>query len=263
MPITRETNFVMWDTSSISVTQLAGGTGGYAMGTLTIGPVNCSASTGSQISCRIDYPGDSDDRPQIRIDATLLNAGRAFVRAMVSGNETVRDTYGAVRGWSNTTSPNPYTVRSTLQANGNGTIRYEGRLINAWSMGNRATITIPVSYHPVSDTVDMQAGWFIANQWYRQTYYAVSQGWIPGGGTSCTAGVTCLTVNNLPTAYAPSNNKRLILVFAGRAFDGSTRPTNNLANYLEGQNATPGDLIFEHRSGFPGAVNDRVVVVSP
>jgi hypothetical protein len=69
-----------------------------------------------------------------------------------------------------------------------------------------------------------------------------------------------LTVNNLP---APSNNNRAILVFAGRALNGSTRPSGALTDYLEGQNSTPADLIFEHRAGVPVAINDRVVVVAP
>jgi hypothetical protein len=69
-----------------------------------------------------------------------------------------------------------------------------------------------------------------------------------------------LTVNNLP---APKDNKSAILVFAGRALGSQTRPSGNPADYLEGQNSTPADLIFEHRAGTPTTINDRVVVVSP
>jgi hypothetical protein len=120
------------------------------------------------------------------------------------------------------------------------------------------------SYHPVSNSADTTSGWFIANQWYRQTYYAVSQDHVPGGSASCTVGVTCLTVNNLP---APLNNGRLILVFGGRALDGQTRPPSppsTLENYFELENSTPADLIFQHhRLGLPTTINDRVVVVAP
>jgi len=69
-----------------------------------------------------------------------------------------------------------------------------------------------------------------------------------------------LKVNNLPS---PTNNKRAILVFAGRALNGSTRPSGTLGDYLEGQNSTPADFIYEHRKGVPTTINDRVVVVSP
>ena len=71
---------------------------------------------------------------------------------------------------------------------------------------------------------------------------------------------SCLKVNNLPS---PTNNKRAILVFAGRALDGQTHPSGSLASYLEGENSTPADFIFEHRAGNPTAINDRVVVVLP
>jgi hypothetical protein len=72
-----------------------------------------------------------------------------------------------------------------------------------------------------------------------------------------------LTVNNLPASFVQKNNKQAILVFAGRALNGSTRPSAALANYLEGENSTPADLIFEHRAGTATTINDRVVVVSP
>ena len=113
-----------------------------------------------------------------------------------------------------------------------------------------------------------KGSWFISNQWYRQAYYAVSQGYVSGGvpvGNPATcsplpATPSCLTVNNLP---APKNNKSAILVLTGRALGSQTRPSGNPADYLEGQNSTPADLIFEHRAGTATTINDRVVVVSP
>jgi len=148
-------------------------------------------------------------------------------------------------------------------------VTYTGRLQNARDTNNRVTITVPLpapSYLPrLTNTspTNPNITWFTSNQWYRQTYYAISLGFAPGGGGSCNplpATPSCLTVNNLP---APKDNKRAILVFAGRALDGSARPSGNLANYLEGQNSTPADFIYEHRAGTPTAINDRVVVVSP
>jgi hypothetical protein len=143
---------------------------------------------------------------------------------------------------------------------------YTGRLQNAASMSGGVTITIPLAtpkYLPIvsgNPAVNPSGSWFISNQWYRQTYYAVSQNYLTGASPPCTAGTTCLTVNNLPT---PNNNKQAILVFTGRALGGQTRPSGTLANYLEGQNSTPADLIFEHRAGTATTINDRVVVVSP
>jgi len=208
------------------------------------------------------------------LQATLLNAARTFVNAMAPGNETVRDNGGADRGWSNTISPNPWTVSSSLQANGNGTIVFEGRLVNANSMANRATITVPApSYHPVSNSADTTSGWFIANQWYRQVFYAVSEnGGVPGCNPRLSpptppTSPSCLRVNNLPPSYATPDDKRAILVFAGRELNGLTPRPANLANYLESANLTAANgttpFVYEHRAGVPTTINDRVVVVSP
>jgi len=139
-------------------------------------------------------------------------------------------------------------------------------------MHNQATITFPLPAPPGylprltnASPTNPNITWFIANQWYRQTYYAVSPGFAPGGvppgnPPACNPPPSCLTVNNLP---APTNNKQAILVFAGRALNGSIRPSANLADYLEGENSTPADFIYEHRAGTATAINDRVVVVSP
>lgn len=112
-------------------------------------------------------------------------------------------------------------------------------------------------------TVSSAAAWFVLNEWYRQTYYAASTGYLPGGPGACNplpGTPSCLTVNNIAS---PNNDKRAILVLAGRALDGSTRPSANLSGYLEGENLTPADSIFEHRQGSPTSINDRVVVLSP
>jgi hypothetical protein len=118
------------------------------------------------------------------------------------------------------------------------------------------------------------ACWFVANEWYRQTYYAVSPGYLPGGGGGCVArpsppaaalAPSCLMVNNLSPAYAVANDKQAILILAGRSLNGSARPSAQTSDYLEGANATlvATPYIFENRPGVPTSINDRVVVVSP
>ena len=87
----------------------------------------------------------------------------------------------------------------------------------------------------------------------------------------------------MPDGHQPSgpNNKRAILVFAGRALDGQTRPpagSGNPKDYLENANCdldvppailpascnlTAVDYVYEHRSGPSPKINDRVVVVAP
>ncbi len=68
--------------------------------------------------------------------------------------------------------------------------------------------------------------------------------------------------NLSPVTYPTPDDKRAILVFAGRAL-ANTRPSANLSDYLESQNSTPADFIFEHRQGSPTSINDRVVVLAP
>jgi hypothetical protein len=75
-------------------------------------------------------------------------------------------------------------------------------------------------------------------------------------------------VNNLRPSYTPpSNNKRAVLVLAGRALNGAARPTSSLADYFENANLTAANgatpYVYENRVGAPTSINDRVVVVSP
>jgi len=154
-----------------------------------------------------------------------------------------------------------------LTAAGVGTVNFDGthtysRYASS-SFNRRMVVTIPsVVASSLTGSSDADAGWFVKNEWYRQTYYAVSPGFLPGGGATCAAGSTCLTVNNLPSSYTTANDKRAILIFAGRALTGA-HPSANLAYYLEGQNQTPSDRIFTHRYGSASTLNDRAIVLSP
>jgi hypothetical protein len=55
-----------------------------------------------------------------------------------------------------------------------------------------------------------------------------------------------------------------VLVLAGRSLNGTARPSSVISDYLEGANRTgSGTYTYEHRSGVPTSINDRVVVISP
>ena len=280
LPVTNDTALLTWGPAT--VTDIVGsGTGIYDGTTNTISPnpTSCTIAS-SQATCTINYAGWRDDRPDLKIEITL-NASAAFADtpsmpapdtlAMVDGDGVgLSDTDPGFGKWSAVGSPqNPPALSGFVLKVAGGVVTYTGRLQNARDTKNQVTITVPLpapSYLPrLTNTspTNPNITWFTSNQWYRQTYYAISLGFAPGGGGSCNplpATPSCLTVNNLP---APKDNKRAILVFAGRALDGSARPSGNLANYLEGQNSTPADFIYEHRAGTPTAINDRVVVVSP
>jgi len=285
LPITTDPNWARWQTSSISITQIPGGTGTGANvppDPTTINSIDCSASSASQISCLVDYTGGSvSDRPAIKLQATLLNAAVSFPTAFKFADASMTDKNGdplttdpAFGNWSPTTPTFTPTTSNTALADGTGLVVFTGRLQNPTNppsgTGGRVTIKVPVSYHPITNSTDPKSGWFIANQWYRQTYFAVSPGYVPGGGNSCSplpSAPPCLTVNSLPSSYATSNDKQAILVFAGRALNGTPRPSGFFANYLENANLSAAQgttpYVYEHRAGIPTSINDRVVVVSP
>ncbi|HET7364724.1 MAG TPA: hypothetical protein VFJ70_14245 [Burkholderiales bacterium] len=77
--------------------------------------------------------------------------------------------------------------------------------------------------------------WFIHNEWYRYTYYAVA----PSASAAQSAGN--ITVSGFPSANGNTNDKRFVLALMGPAVTGQTRsPTAALNQYVEGPNAVTG-----------------------
>ena len=214
------------------------------------------------------------------------NAGISFATLPNVATVTLTVRSGSHASCIATQSTN--AISGTLTNTGLGTVNYTGTLTlssyqsSSFSCIMRVTIPVVVT-SPLINSSSADTGWFIKNEWYRQTYYAVSgdpadgrlvngmpvyRGVLPGGVGVCGAtGSTCLTVNNLPPNATP-NDKTGILIFAGRALTGS-RPSTNLNDYLEGENQTPSDRIFVHRYKTPAGVtpvitsNDHVVVIAP
>ena len=285
LPLTNTATFT-WQNPT--VTQIfPGGTGSS-----TVDAVACSISSNT-VTCTVHYTGfTTDDRPDIRLEVFLANASIAFADApssatatedldMFKGGGGSPPTYNsAPYGWWSDVGSFTPTLKFVAQPGG-GALTYTGRLQNALQMNNQAKIVFPLPAPPGylsrltnAFPANPNITWFTSNQWYRQTYYAVSPGFAPGGVPSGNPAACnplpgtppCLTVNNLP---APRNDKQAILVFAGRALNGSPRlpPTTTIADYLENANlaaalgTTP--FVYEHRAGVPTAINDRVVVVSP
>ncbi len=111
-------------------------------------------------------------------------------------------------------------------------------------------------------------GWFVRNEWYRLLYYAVAPthtaAQLPGT-LACTTGANCLTVTNLtPT---PTDNKRALLILAGRSLGGAARPNGTLSDFVEFDNADL-NTIFEkqpiskvNNAATKRPFNDRVIVL--
>ncbi len=228
---------------------------------------DCTASSATLIDCTVAYNGT----PTLGFSLAAANVGMAFVRSHVIADLTV------------TASGSPLSPAPTLSsvnnspppdASGKG---YVSLSLNMPASAAPVRIQIPppplqpsppTSWDNTMMTLQTPstaagAGWLIANQWYKQLFYAVAPDFVPGGNGNCVANPPCLTVNNL----ASPNNKQAILVFAGRALNGTSRPSGTVANYLENANlaaalgTTP--YVYEHRAGVPTSINDRVVVVSP
>jgi len=266
LPVTNTATFA-WQNATVTQTGGSSGT--------VVDSSSCSINLSLLLSCFVHYTDGFDPnnaRPDIRIDVTLSNVNNAFADAPTSAsspwNLNMRDGHNNVP--SNQGVPYGYWSQNgsfvpTLSFSA-GTLTYTGRLQNANDMNNAATITttlpappglLPRLTNPTGTNPNIV--WYLANQWYRQTYYAVAAGLVPNGSGSCTP-PNCLTVNKIA---GTTSNKQAILILTGGALDGQTRPSATIANYLEGQNATPADSIFEHRAGGPTSINDRVVVVAP
>jgi hypothetical protein len=122
-----------------------------------------------------------------------------------------------------------------------------------------------VADHPLLDAgTSSSTGWFVRNEWYRLTYYAVAQGHSAAGmpGPSCTP-PDCLSVTNV----APAGEQRAILILGGRSLNGAVRPSGSLADYLEFGNAG-GAGAFERQpvstvldAALKKPFNDRIIVV--
>jgi hypothetical protein len=272
MPLTNTA--AAWTPASTTIT-LTGGTAGSISGvscttftTAAIEYLRCSFNINPVFTNSCPIAGGSTwcmYNPSFRVDGLSPNAGLSFVDKpdFTATPVTVTNATGGTTRVMTSTSQ---TI--SLAASGVATISYAGTHTRSstTSAARAMRVTIPgVTASALTNSSDVNAGWFITNEWYRQTYYAVSPGHLPGGGASCTALGTpsCLTVNNLPTSYAQINDKRAVLILAGRALNGSSRPSATLSNYLEGENLTPADFIFTYQAGVSTSANDRVIVVAP
>jgi hypothetical protein len=94
--------------------------------------------------------------------------------------------------------------------------------------------------------------WFLKNEWYRYTYYAVAP------TTSALRSGGFLTVSDFPAANGGPSNKTFVLALTGPAVTGQTgRPSTAVNQYVEGENASTGDDVFAYQV-FRASGNDRV-----
>jgi hypothetical protein len=123
--------------------------------------------------------------------------------------------------------------------------------------GTKLSINVRTAQPPPYDFLNPAASavnyWFMKNEWYRYTYYAVAP------GTSAAQAGGNLTVNLFPSAYGNNNDKRFVLTLVGPPISGQTRPSTAVAQYLEGANAatTASPRQFAYQV-FTASGNDRI-----
>ena len=108
--------------------------------------------------------------------------------------------------------------------------------------------------------------WFFTNEWYQLVMVKYAEAESPGvSAATCVADSTCLTVSatrpNQATILSYSNVRGAVLI-AGRQRTGFPHPSTNLANYLEGANATIASQALE-KHPLSDSFNDRLVILDP
>lgn len=211
--------------------------------------------TGSEISCSGTRTDSSGPRAWITLRAENVANGfrgtivAADVTASHSGNPSV-----------DSMSISSATGRAT-------TVIYIG-----WpsSVPGGATVTVRIpNLADAAVLADARVAWFINNEWYRYAYYEVSRGETVNNSNTCSSSgdTDCIQVQGLPSSTGTYWNKRLVLVLSGPALPGQSRPSANVTDYFEEQNASPGDRVYraDLKIANPAAVapphpafNDRV-----
>lgn len=242
--------------------------------------------------CEGQYHEDTFDPTlpiQIRMTATFTNVAMGL-RALQSSRMQVYAREDGTTTWTNLAKSYRAEMNDGSVAGrprGSATVRVWATMPNIDAMGwlTYAEFRIRIERavigdHALLDTSTSNAvGWFVRNQWYRNTYYAVAQqntaDVLPSIG-GCTLGASdCLRYIDpgRVSALGTDRNIRVLLVLAGRKLDTQTRPSSSFSNYVEYQNAD-GGTVYEQRTmrmskvamspatdPFYAPWNDRVILV--
>lgn len=280
LPITNSVTYPWASTGTVAIT---GGTAGGVTVTscatsgsgwkctFTINALNLGSGYLTSTTCRNPSTGTRYQycivNPAFTVAGDISNVGLSFghyspTAAMTAGTDvTVTNTSGStIRTMSSR------AMSYSMQTDGAVTFTFAGTHsysnYSASSFTRTMAVTIPdraITVRPFTSPTDTTAGWFIKNEWFRQMYYVVSPGYLPGAAGSCTP--SCLTVSGLSTS-----NDLAIAILMGRSINSSSRPSATLTDYLEGNNATSavsGGYSYAHTSGAGNSINDRATVIAP
>jgi hypothetical protein len=210
----------------------------------------------------------------ITITGTLNNVGRGLWRPHNVNNiceVRARNIIGT--NVLATSVLNNVTVTGYLNANGSATITFQAKGKSGYPTLQRIELrdildyTTDIKSNPNTASCTPTSGsptiptWLFddtiaGNDWHKVAYYAVAEEYAPGGDHTCTTS-PCLTVNG----QNGGNDKRALITMAGRAIAGA-HPSGVLSDYLEGENQTTGDHIFENQTR-SATFNDQIIIIAP
>jgi hypothetical protein len=235
----------------------------------------CELRNGSAINSRWRcYDISISPGETITITGTLSNVGRGLWRPHNVNNICeVRARNISGTNVLATSVLNNVSVTGTLNPNGSATIVFQAQGKTGFGALNRIELMDILDYTtdiksnsnssscPLTPTNPVIPTWLFSdpsagNDWHKVAYYAVAEEYAPGGDHTCTTS-PCLTVNG----QNGGNDKRALVAMAGRTIAGA-HPSSVLSDYLEGENQTIGDHIFENQTR-SATFNDQIIIIAP
>ncbi len=148
-------------------------------------------------------------------------------------------------------------ISYTINANGSVAVTFTGKLFAGVERIELRDVVVDSSVNPV----DPAYAWFTRNRWNQVIYYSVSPGYVSGSGNACNplpSPPYCLMVSG----SGGGDDKRAVIVMTGAVLPNQLRPSGAITDYLEDENATPADFIYENKAR-AASFNDQVVVIAP
>ena len=173
----------------------------------------------------------------------------------------------------------PVTYTATMNSDNSVTVRFGAVLPNiddmSWGDDGEFRLRVErtvIGDHALLNPDDAVLGWFVRNDWYRLTYYAVSANNTADFFASLGCGnTTCLRFNEGLGCGGGADwcNIRALLVLGGASLGNPAgRPNGSLADYFEYTNADGGTFYEQHPmrratnvANANGPWNDRVILV--
>lgn len=241
-------NAITWSTPTLSTS----GGPGYLPSA-----ANCGVS-GATPSCDGFYYGGA-------LTIAMTNAAADITQGLRTFTVSDHTATGWSWSWNGSSWAGPFALTATTSRNlaSSGAANFVASAalpsVSTWGYYYIEQTRPAISDHSILSSTTSGTGWFVRNEWYRLVYYAIASPHAPGGTLACSdsGSITCLQVAGL----TDPTKQRAILVLAGRALSGQTRPQSALQHYLDSAENQNTDPIFEQLA-INRSFNDRFVSVS-